>query len=160
VLAARLKRSHTTSCGCLKLERISTLNKTHGLRKTAEFTVWAMMRQRVLNPNNQAYRYYGARGITICAAWDSFEQFLADMGPRLSSSHSIDRIDTDGPYSPENCRWATREQQRNNRRDSLTLEYGGQTLPLAEWARVTGIKYKTLLWRVQHGRTPTEALAR
>jgi len=116
------------------------------------------MRQRCRNPNNPAYIYYGGRGITVCPEWESFERFLSDMGRRPSPHHSIERIDNDGPYSPENCRWATRQEQRNNRRDSIALEFGGETRSLVGWAAKTGVKYKTLLYRYKRNQDPVHVL--
>jgi hypothetical protein len=80
-----------------------------------EYECWVSMRDRCRNPNNKRYEHYGRRGITVCRRWDTFENFLADMGPR-PDGHSIDRIDNDGNYDPGNCQWATRSQQRRNRR--------------------------------------------
>lgn len=111
-----LRHGRTRSCGCFEQESRSTNNLKHGLVGTYFYYIWNAMQNRCSNPNNPKYRDYGARGIKVCARWNDVANFAADMGPRPSSEHSIDRIDNDGNYEPTNCRWATVAQQHANRR--------------------------------------------
>lgn len=140
------------SCGCLALERRTARNTTHGLSDTAEHNIWKGMKARCYNPKDTGYKKYGARGITVCERWiNSFENFLADMGPRPSPEHSIERADGNGPYAPDNCRWATRAEQQRNLRSNVWLTLGERTMILTDWAREYGIHYVTLKNRLNRG---------
>jgi hypothetical protein len=115
------------------------------------------MKKRCYNPKASNYKDYGGRGITICPRWrESFVAFLEDMGPRPSDKHSIDRIDNNGPYCPENCRWATLQQQRNNRRPVTNITFQGETLSLLQWARRLNMNYDTLRYRIKRKNWPVE----
>jgi hypothetical protein len=105
----------TLSCGCLQRELVGERATKHNGSKTPEYLIWNSMRQRCDNPKNPAYHHYGGRGIRYQESWKSFKSFIEDVGLRPAPNLSLDRIDADGPYSKENCRWATRLQQNQNR---------------------------------------------
>lgn len=115
------------------------------------------MKGRCRNPNKAQWMDYGGRGIKVCARWERFENFLADMGepkPRMT----LERIDNDGDYEPDNCRWATRKEQVRNRRVTKLIRHDGETKPLAEWAEDIGITYGTLETRLRRGWSVERAL--
>lgn len=149
VASSSLIQGHSRSCGCLTAETTRKRRTTHGMSASKEYKTWQMMIDRCTNPNSGKYAYYGGRGISVCARWlESFENFIADMGSRPSNHHSIDRIDSNGPYSPENCRWATLEEQRNNQGNNHLLTFEGKTLTIAEWAKLTGISQSIIKNRI------------
>jgi hypothetical protein len=127
VRGCHLQQGQTISCGCFS-RRSDARHRTGGRvthgesrvgKRSAEYRTWLAMRKRCLNSNYPDFKYYGGRGIKICDAWQSYEQFLADMGRKPSAAHSIDRKEVNGNYEPSNCRWATPSEQALNRRNSL-----------------------------------------
>lgn len=119
VLSQSLMDGNTQSCGCFLRERQSTANATHSMSKTRTYFAWRAAKQRCENPKHQSYKHYGARGIYMCNEWkDAFEAFLRDMGP-APDGLELERTDNCGPYTPENCIWATRSVQMLNTRRSL-----------------------------------------
>lgn len=127
------------------------------MRYSREYSTWCAMKNRCKNATHAQYPQYGGRGIYVCDRWlNSFENFLADMGPRLGGS--IDRIDNDGPYEPGNCRWASRSEQARNKRSSRRLTANGETRSMAEWAELSGLKLKTIHRRLEQGWTEQDAV--
>jgi hypothetical protein len=119
------------------------------------------MLRRCYKPTDHHYPDYGGRGITVCAKWlGSFEAFLADMGEAPTPKHSIDRIDNNVGYSPENCRWASPSEQARNKRNTRMMECNGVTKPLAEWAEITGLTQKQIWSRLRHGWSDSDAITR
>lgn len=152
VLSYHLKSGHTTSCGCNITKMLLDRNTTHNKRRTPEYGVWSDMKKRCENPNHRFYSYYGGRGIKVCEYWQSFDNFYKDMAPRPDGL-TIDRIDSNGDYSPDNCRWATRTEQTRNRKNSKFIEWRGQKIPLIEAAKMLGIKYSCIADRLRMGWT-------
>lgn len=127
--------------------------------RTTEYRIWASMIQRCTNPRVRSYRSYGQRGISVCERWLSFAAFYADVGPRPSTKHTLDRIDNDGHYEPGNVRWATALEQSRNSRHARRYEFNGEVRCISEWAEVTGINYWTLRHRFDAGWSPERALS-
>jgi len=151
VFGGNLSREHTRSCGCLHREFASVTAKTHGMTKSSEFHIWQGMLARCYNPDMKKYNRYGGRGISICDRWkNSFENFYIDMGMKPSRLHSIDRVNNNGNYEPDNCRWITRKQNMNNTRRSRYIEYDGITKTVSEWSDELNIPYKRLLARLNN----------
>lgn len=147
-----IKSGQTVSCGCYNAARITT----HGLSKTPEYKAWQEMLQRCLNPVCTSYKNYGGRGITVCQQWRDFYCFILDMGKRPSPKHSLDRKMNDRGYYPDNCRWATRSQQQQNKRNTRFVEYDGKIVSLALLARLNGLN-PILVWtRVFQNGWPVE----
>lgn len=151
VRSDRLSRGETKSCGKCGVIGTRTLH---------EYQVWRHMRERCSNPNQWHYHRYGGRGIKVCDRWKTFANFYADMGPRPSTDHSLDRIDNDGDYSPENCRWATRHDQNRNRCNNRMFSLNGETLCLTDWATRLGIDKWSIIHRLERGWSLEDALTK
>lgn len=127
--------------------------------KSPEYITWSAMRNRCKNPRNERYFRYGGRGISVCDRWGDFAVFLADMGPRPSLDHTIDRIDNDGNYEPCNCRWMTRREQNSNQRHTRRLTAFGRTQSMSAWAREIGITRESLRDRIAKGMPIEDAIS-
>lgn len=125
-------------------------SSTHGLSNTPTYRTWTDMRRRCKLPHNKNFKHYGARGIVVCDRWQgSFEAFVADMGLRPDGT-TLDRKDNNGPYSPENCRWATMGEQQNNRRSNHPITWRGETHNLGIWAAKVGFRKERLSQRIEY----------
>ena len=121
-------------------------------KRIPEYTVWEGMKRRCYNRNDRYYSTYGGRGVKVCDRWvNSFKNFYLDMGERPTNKYSIDRIDVNGDYCKENCRWATAKEQSVNRRSNVWIEYNGETKTISQWAEFYGLKYDTLRNRYVRG---------
>lgn len=154
-----LRNGATRSCGCLGKENRAlasakaktTHGQTKGGARSRAHSIWTNMRSRCGNQNFTSYKWYGGRGIAVCERWQSFENFFADMGPPPDGA-SIDRINPDGDYTPENCRWASSVKQANNTRANKVLEVDGVFMTVAEWSRQPGAcSDKTIYARIARG---------
>lgn len=161
VLLTNLRSGMSRSCGCLRDERVSDTQKTHGMSRTPIYIVWVNMKGRCLSPKDAKYKDYGGRGITICERWaESFENFYADVGDPPTPEHTIDRIDVNGNYTPENVKWSTKTEQAQNRRNNRPYTINGVTKLMCGWAKEYGINPGTLSHRIDvKGMTIEEALS-
>jgi len=148
-----VKRYNTRSCGCLQRQTIQKIGmsiKTHGKTKHPLYFIWAGMLKRCESKTDISYPNYGGRGIKVCKRWHDINNFIDDMYPTYRKNLQIDRIDNNGNYEPSNCRWVTRKQNSNNRRDNRVVEYKGMRKNVSEWAEYSGIGITSLLYRLNN----------
>ena len=153
VASGHLRSGHSQSCGCLAHERAADYHRTHDMKGTKLFRVYHTMKGRCCNPTDHKYPSYGGRGIKICSEWLSnpksfFEWALANG---YKEGLSIDRINNEGDYCPENCRWVDSYTQANNKRNNHIYEYYGNKLTIAEWAKLLDLSYSAIKSRIKRG---------
>ncbi len=142
------------NCPTCASERTRLSNLKHGLSESQEFKIWTGMLTRCYNKNSKSYATYGGNGIEVCDRWKkSFENFLSDMGKRPSKQHSIDRINNEGNYTPENCRWATQKEQANNKSNNVKITIDGVTKTLSDWSREFSVNVQASSFRRAQGLT-------
>ena len=128
--------------------------KTHGMRHSKEYRAWASMKQRCTNSNDERWKNYGGRGISVCDEWmNSFPAFLRDMGEKPHPDYQLDRIDNDGNYCKENCQWVSKSVNQMNRRVTRRVTINGETKTLNEWSEETGLNWHTINSRIRRGIT-------
>jgi len=159
-ISSNLKGGQTNSCGCYHKEQTSKAKQTHGQSKTPDYKIWKTMTQRCFNSKQAMYKHYGGKGILVCDKWLTFENFIADMGPRPSTKHSIERRNNDGNYEPSNCYWTTSKEQANNRSTNCLVTYQGDTKTLTQWCEELNLPVaRKAIWHrlVKLGWSPEKA---
>lgn len=140
------------SCGCLRKEVTSKLNKKHGQAGTRLHHIWIGMKQRCSNPKHKSYADYGGRGIKVCAEWEDFKNFYGwAINNGYQDGLEIDRIDNNEDYRPDNCRWVTRKVNSRNRRSNALFRYKGKTMTMIELAEIAGISKRAMQHRIKRG---------
>ena len=148
------------SCGCLNDEKRAERAYKHGLSRTKIYAIWVQMLERCNNKNNMNYKNYGARGIKVCPRWHKIENFFQDMGHK-PRGQALDRIDNNGDYSPDNCRWATPIEQGSNKRRNKHLTFRGEKMTREEFSRRIGVKSNVILYQQKvMGLSPEEIAQR
>lgn len=154
-----LRTGTSKSCGCLQKERTSAARTTHGKRHTRVWQAWMSMKNRCYTTSAPGYKNYGGRGISVCERWrHSFENFYADMGEQPTTKHTLERLDTNGNYEPENCEWATYTKQARNKRSNRMVDLHGDRRCLAEWIELLGLDPVLVKTRIGRGWSAERAL--
>jgi len=161
VIGRNLTGGHTRSCGCFQRERSAEVHTIHGMSRQGKrhpvYRIWAAMLTRCENPNIKQYKDYGGRGIKVCEEWHNPQVFIGwALANGWREGLLIDRIDNDGNYEPDNCRWVTRKEQARNMRSNRFITFDGKTQSLAAWSDETGIPYGTLESRINKLHWPIE----
>lgn len=153
VRTSDLRNGRTQSCGCLKRELDFQRNRTHGLSHTRLHKIWRHMKDRCLNPNSKSYKDYGGRGIVICEEWkNNFENFMEwALASGYKSNLTIERIDVNGNYEPNNCCWIPLIEQAKNRRTTHYLTFNNETHNIREWSKIIGISENAIHHRLKSG---------
>ena len=155
-----LTHGHTKSCGCLNRDITRNRNTIHGAHGSRLYTIWQAMKDRCYNVNFKRYKDYGGRGVAVCDEWKNdfkaFHDWAKNNG--YADNLSIDRIDVNGNYEPNNCRFITLKQQNRNRRSNINVNINGVTKCLTEWCETLGVKYPTALYRIHHNWSVERAL--
>lgn len=149
---------HTNSCGCTRRLLSKKEHTTHGMSKTRIYSIWHGMLERCYVKTVGPYKYYGARGITVCDKWKTFEGFYEDMGDTYEDGLSLERIDYNGNYCPENCTWIPIKKQAINRRGVYQFKINGEYTPLKQICEMHGMAYPTIIKRLRNGLSLEEAL--
>lgn len=162
VLRADLASGRSTGCGCKRFGVMRAAQKAavtkHGMEKTVEYRTWVDMRRRCNDARRPDYARYGGRGISVCPEWNtSFEMFYRDMGNR-PEGHTLDRLDNDGPYSKENCRWVTRREQCRNTRTNFFITAFETQMTAVEASEKYGLQDQLIIQRIKRGWTPERAV--
>lgn len=157
-----LKSGNTKSCGCYKSYATANRNRTHNKSATRIYGIWHAMKQRCYYEKNVCYKDYGGRGISVCKEWLNDFQAFYDwaMTNGYADDLTLDRIDVNGNYEPNNCKWSTQEEQATNKRNSRYIEYHGELKTLSEWSKITKIDHKTISYRIEKGYPMDKVFAR
>lgn len=157
VLYNSLRSNDSVSCGCMRDEN-SRKPKTHGMSGHPILVSYSKMKERCNNSNFLHYHRYGGRGITISEDWKRVDKFIEDMLPSWFEEATLERIDNDGNYTKENCRWATRKEQASNRSTNIFITYNGKTQTIMDWGTELGMNRNTLYSRISRGWDVKEAI--
>lgn len=154
-----LRNGHTKSCGCLCADMLRDLRTTHGESTSRIYRIWRDILRRCEDPRRRGYADYGGRGITICDEWKTYETFRDwSLANGYAEDLSVDRIDNNKGYCPENCQWTNDITQANNKRNNVVIAIDDKTLTMAQWSRETGIPYSALQHRIAMGWEPKDAV--